>query len=115
MKRIAILLALVPAACNVTAAEAPACATNPEIIGACFNVRGRLSFWNGAPSACIWPIGTKRMQGVHDDELPGQIRSRMATFDTELWGDFQVCPFTRERPGHMQFVCVESWRNITVR
>jgi hypothetical protein len=25
-----------------------------------------------------------------------------------VWGDFQVCPFTPERKGTMQMVCVES-------
>jgi hypothetical protein len=95
--------------------QAPACKAKPDIVAACFTVHGRLSFWNGAPSARIWPVGTHRLLGIHNDELPQALRDRIAFPDTEMWGDFQVCPFTRERPGHMQFVCVESWQNLEVR
>ena len=27
---------------------------------------------------------------------------------TEIYGDFNVCPFTKQKPGHMQMVCIES-------
>jgi hypothetical protein len=105
------LLAWLP--CPVAAEYA--CAASPEIVGACFDVRGRLSFWNGAPSARIWPNGTSRLLGIHHDELPPALASRMTSFDTEAWGTFQVCPFTPRRAGHMQFVCIESWRDMSLR
>ena len=92
-----------------------ACAGRPEIVAPCFELRGRLSFYNGAPSARIWRIGTTRMLGVHHDELPAALASQLRGFDTEAWGVFTVCPLSRERPGHMQFVCVEDWRDITLR
>ncbi len=44
------------------------------------------------------------MLGIHNDILPQDIRERIADMDTEMWGDFKVCPFTREQPRHMQFV-----------
>jgi hypothetical protein len=34
------------------------------------------------------------------------------SWDVEAWGDFEVCPFARERPGEMQMVCVESAKNV---
>src|SRR5262245_26504221 len=92
-----------------------ACSENPEIVGSCFDVHGRLSFWNGTPSARIWRVGTSRMLGIHRDELPVELASRISSFDTEAWGDFRVCPFTKERPGHMQMVCIESWCNVAFR
>ena len=110
-----MLLALIVAASRITASAQPVCADSAEIVGACFEVRGRLSFWNGTPTARIWPVGTKRVLGIHNDVLPQEIRSLMTTFDTELWGSFTVCPFTREQAGKMQLVCVESWRNVAVR
>jgi hypothetical protein len=96
-----------------------ACASRSDIVGPCVEVRGRLSFWNGAPSARIWPVGTKRMLGVHSDELPPTLEVQMERyeprhrFDTEVWANFTVCPFTGSRPGRMQFVCIESWRNLS--
>ena len=92
-----------------------ACAARPEIVAPCFDVRGRLSFWNGTPSARIWRIGTTRMLGVHNDELPPGLASRRSSFDSELWGTFTVCPLTNRSAGHMQYVCIESWRDISVR
>jgi len=94
-----------------------ACAANPELVAPCFAVHGRLSFWNGAPSARIWRVGTTRMLGIHADVLPPGL-APLATgtgFDTEIWGTFSVCPFTLRKPGHMQFVCIESWRDLAVR
>lgn len=85
-----------------------ACKTDPDIIGACFTSRGRLSVWNGAPSLRIWRVGTKRILGVEDDHpLPENLAKQM-DFGVEAWGDFELCPFTREHPGVMQMVCVES-------
>ena len=103
---------------SVAAFAAPySCAARPEIVAPCFDVRGRLSFWNGAPSARIWRVGTSRILGVHNDELPPALASRVNGFgfDTELWGTFTVCPLSKQRAGHMQFVCVEAWNDIAIR
>jgi hypothetical protein len=37
------------------------------------------------------------------------------SFETDLFGDFTVCPFTAEKPGEMEMVCVESGTNLEVR
>jgi hypothetical protein len=101
------------------AREQYACASRPDLIGPCFTLRGRLSFWNGTPSARIWPVRTKRLIGVHDDVLPTALESEIAgvdwhnRFDTEVWADFTLCPFTQYQKGRMQFVCIEAWRNTT--
>jgi hypothetical protein len=92
-----------------------ACAANPDIVASCFAVRGRLSFWNGAPSARLWPVGTTRLLGIHNDVLPPNFTSMARDFDTEIWGAFEVCPFTPRKSGSMQFVCIESWRDISIR
>jgi len=81
-----------------------ACATKPDLVGPCHEVRGRLYFWNGAPSARIWRVGTTRMLGIHYDELPPDLASRITGFDTEAWGLFNVCSFTKQRRRRMQSV-----------
>jgi hypothetical protein len=97
------------------------CASRPDIAGRCFALRGRLSFWNGAPSARIWPLGTNRLIGVQFDVLPPTLDAEMTrfdpqrSFDTEVWANFTLCPFTRYRKGRMQFVCIEAWRNAAFR
>ncbi len=88
-----------------------ACKTDPDIIDACFMVHGRLSAWNGTPTMRIWRVGTKRILGVRDDPLPKNLESEM-NWGVEAWGDFEVCPFTKERPGVMQTVCIESAEHV---
>ena len=99
---------------NSAAADDYVCAARPDIVGPCFTVRGRLSFWNGAPSARLWPVGTARLLGIHNDVLPPNLASLAGDFDAEIWGTFEACPFTRRKAGSMQFVCVESSRDISI-
>jgi hypothetical protein len=88
-----------------------ACKTDPDIIGACFTIHGRLSAWNGTPTLRIWRVGTKRILGTRDDPLPENLQKHM-DWGVEAWGDFEVCPYTKEQPGVMQTVCVESATNV---
>ena len=61
-------------------------------------------------------MGTKRLLGVLPPEqeiLPSCLRGKLG-FGTRIYGDYTVCPFTRERPGEMRMVCVEEARNLIV-
>src|SRR5512142_1541628 len=93
-----------------------ACREQPEVKPPCYVVRGRLSLWNGTPTARIWIVGTKRILGVSDghavpglERLPAAVRERL-TWDYDVFGDYEFCPFTRERPGVMRLGCVQSAR-----
>lgn len=97
------------------------CRAQPRLVGRCFTVRGRLSLYNGAPTVRLWKAGTRRMLGVSGSyaeegysSIPAEIE-RQLNWETELWGDFEVCPFTRERAGHMRMVCIESGKNLVAR
>jgi hypothetical protein len=98
------------------------CRQHPQIVGACFTFRGRMSSWNGAPSVRIWRVGTKRILGVSEQRfrldgycnLPRDLAGKLS-WDTDLFGEFTVCPFTQEKPGAMRMVCVESGANLEVR
>jgi hypothetical protein len=81
-----------------------------------------MSFYNGAPSVRIWRVGTTRMLGVSEQRfavagycnLPAAILQKLA-WDADLFADFVVCPFTRDEPGEMQFVCVDSAMRMMVQ
>ena len=91
------------------------CKSDPDIVDACFTVRGRASVWNGSPSLRIWRVGTKRILGDHEDwALPEDLAAHM-DWGVEAWGDFEVCPFAHEKPGEMQMVCIESAKNVVYR
>jgi hypothetical protein len=102
----------VPRFGKVIAEAAQACKTDPDIIGACFRIHGRLSAWNGSPTMRIWRVGTKRILGVHDDDPLPENLAREMDWGVEAWGDFEVCPYTTEKPGAMQTVCVESAEHV---
>jgi hypothetical protein len=90
------------------------CASDPDLVGACFSVHGKLSYWNGAPATRISVIGTKRVLGVPDEIVPESMASQVSD-SVQAIGDFRVCSMTKQRPGHMQMVCIDSAENVTYR
>jgi hypothetical protein len=98
------------------------CAKQPSLVGPCFDVHGRLTLYNGNPSARIWKVGTNRLIGVSQSrcqkpecpQMPKELENKLS-WDRVIFGDFLVCPFTESKPGHMQFVCIEFAKNLVVR
>lgn len=84
----------------------------------CFTIHGRISIWNGSPSLRIWRIGTDRILGVLDSEneiIPDNLAKQLDGIGTEVFGDFEVCPFTKSRPGEMQMVCVQTASHLVTK
>ena len=116
------LVLVIPALADEPTPCGKPCRMHPQLSGACFTVRGRMDFWNGTPSVRIWRVGTKRILGVSEGafrlegfcNLPPGILAKL-DWETSLFADFTVCPFTDNKPGEMQFVCVESAKNASVR
>jgi hypothetical protein len=98
------------------------CREHPQLIGKCFNVRGRLSVYNGAPAVRLWRIGTRRVLGISEQRfslpeyrnLPEDLTKQL-NGENELVADFLVCPFTRAKPREMQLVCIESAKDVVVK
>lgn len=79
----------------------------------CYWITGRMMASNGGTPVKIWPRNTKRLLGVvNDEELPTEIRQLQLSFDRSIWGEFWVCPTTKERKGWMRFVKVTKGRNL---
>src|SRR5262245_14597876 len=101
-------------------AEVPTCTHNAQLVGQCFTVRGRLTV-HANMRPYLWPIGTHRLLGIASPEgaiiMPTEIERIFASppFDRQLFADFEVCPFTRPRPGAMQMVCIAAARNLKIR
>ena len=98
------------------------CVGNPHLAAECFTIHGTLRPYNGNPTLRIWRVGTKRLLGVLCDEdpiIPANLRSVLSEGSNASWnrdfsGDYEVCPFTPEKAGWMQFVCVEKGTNLVV-
>jgi hypothetical protein len=126
LTRIATSLVLI--LCGSVSAMSPSafapksCSQNPQLIGKCFNVRGRLSVYNGNPAVRLWRIGTKRVLGVSDQRfslpdyrnLPEDLKKQL-NGENLVIGDFLVCPFTPAKPREMQLVCIDSAKNVSVK
>jgi hypothetical protein len=86
-------------------------------------VHGRLSNSNGTPAVRLWKAGTHRLLGVIDPDaqdeygnLPVKIKKLLEEdWQTEVWGDYVACPFTREQPKEMQMICIDSAKNLVSR
>ena len=107
---------------KVARSPSQGCQSDPDLVGACFTVHGRLSAWNGNPAFRIWGVGTKRYFGITERPFPPpenvvipQSLDGKLDWDVEAYGDFLLCPFTVEKPGHMQMVCVESASLVTFK
>jgi hypothetical protein len=74
-----------------------ACSSDPNIVGACYKIHGRISAYNGTPTLRIWRIGTDRILGVEDDISVPEPLSRQLGWDVDVYADFELCPFTHER------------------
>lgn len=93
------------------------CKTNPALVGECFSVRGRVSVYNGTPAVRIAPVDSKRLLGVIPSEneiMPSKLKEQLSS-DQDVYADLLVCPFSKQTPKQMQFVCIESAENIKVR
>jgi hypothetical protein len=125
IKQLPILLLLIT--CTVlahpTAFQASrSCRQHPQLVGKCFHLRGRLSVYNGAPALRLWRVGTQRMLGISEQRfavtgyrnIPDYLEKEINQ-DVDIFGDFEVCPFTRSQPREMQLVCIESGKNLVVR
>jgi hypothetical protein len=111
-----------PAQSLLRAAPDRPCRQHPQLSGPCFTIRGRMRLANGNPSIRIWRVGTKRILGVSDGRfkmdgyanVPPAVAGRLS-WDTQLFGDFVVCPFTGDEPDVMRLICVDSASNLKVR
>ena len=122
--RIVIMLMAVTAAIGNPGRRERDCRGNPKVIAGCFSIHGRAFASNGTPDLRIWRIGTRRILGVTATSMPDDAEEPIAPENllralggTEhfVFGDFEVCPFTAEREGEMQMVCVQKANHLVLK
>ena len=100
----------------------------PENASACYWTHGRLVYANGMPAFRLWKIGTKRLLGIYsgpaadrlsldneDPQMPANLERIFNPPETQVFGDFEVCPLEPVRDGAMQAACIESAKNLVVK
>ncbi|MGO9785785.1 MAG: hypothetical protein ACLPL5_03145 [Stellaceae bacterium] len=125
--RLALGLILLGGLTATASADDVGCATNPHVVDTCFIVHGRLTFYANM-RLYLWPVGTHRMLGIEyppevneeDLPLPANIEKAISTptdsgVSVDVFGDFRVCPFTRDHPGKLRYVCIDRASHLVVR
>ena len=104
MKAIFLLIFFALATMPMQGQERRLCKGNADLVGPCFKVHGRIYIANGAPAIRIW------VAPPEDENIPADLDQMIKANSpfTRSYGDFEVCPFTREKPKVMQMVCLES-------
>jgi len=109
-RAICIALVLLTTTAQAASARGGNCRDDPDLVGPCFQLHGKLFVANGTPSARILRLGTKRILGVSEfykGYMPEALE-RQLTWDDIVYGDYVLCPFSHEEPGKMQQVCIQS-------
>jgi hypothetical protein len=120
MRPLSLVLFAVFIPISLTGQSGRLCKGNPRVVGQCFKIHGRVRVVNGAGTV-IWRIGTDRLLEVEDEELvPDNFSKAMykkggVVYGRDVFGDFEMCPFTQGKEGEMQMVCVESASHLVVR
>jgi hypothetical protein len=107
--------------CSAKAADAEGiCAHDSRVVEPCYNVHGRLAFYMNM-RAYLGVPETKRRLGIVFSSVPldspyiwPSIIDKTLTPDNEIWADYRVCPFTPQKPGVMQMVCIDAVSNMHV-
>jgi hypothetical protein len=119
MKIVYTLLLAVLLAAPLQSQQGQRCEGNPNVVDQCFKVHGRVRVVNGT-GMVIWRVGTGRLLGVEDGEnIPENLSKAVFKYDdqwgSDVYGDFEVCPLTKSKPGEMQMVCVESASHLVIK
>jgi len=95
------------------------CSADKRIVNPCYDVYGKLTV-HANMRVYLWPVGTKRLIAISyrkdspepNPPLPSNIHLNHL-LENDLFGNFNICPFTKEKAGKMQVVCINSVSNLS--
>jgi hypothetical protein len=111
---------------GAAAAEAgTTCRTSHNLVGACFTVHGRL-FEAAVPrhiliaandGGAIFDILDRQALADTAEALPAAVHALFVTAPamTDIYGDYDVCPFEKDTAGIMRAVCIQSASHLIAR
>jgi hypothetical protein len=77
--------------------------------------RVRLSDATTYAKPILGVTASKTADDADDPITPPKLLRALGASEHFVFGDFEVCPFTPERPGAMQMVCVERADNLVIK
>lgn len=127
MKRLSFTLMLLLALSLAVQAKAQAndetCPRGSTPVDPCYKVEGTIFGANGNPTFRIHPAHSKRILGVRNaqdsgkPDMPDSLLTLLQKTDPgagwkKYTGAFEVCPLTKQRPGHMEMVCIVRFGQV---
>jgi hypothetical protein len=101
------------------------CKTSHNLVGACFTVHGRLFEAKNRPRIRIDGTGARQIFGILDRQslaespelIPATVNAlRMAApAATDIYGDYEICPFEKDTTGSLRAVCIQSASHLIAR
>ncbi len=82
--------------------------------GECITVHARYTVYRGDGMEVLWPVGTHRLLWAEGgtEKLDSLLENHWD--DSVVFGDFVVCPRSKDIAGEMRHVCVREMRNLKV-
>jgi hypothetical protein len=121
MKVLSLMIFAAVTVASLHSQQGRSCKSSPNVVSECFKIHGRVRVVNGAGTV-IWRIGTDRLLEVEDEELiPDNLSEALYkhgdVYGRDVFGDFEVCPFTRASQGRCGWYALNqpatSWSETT--
>ena len=80
--------------------------------GECFRIHARYAVYTGDGMEVLWPVGTHRLlwAAYGTDPLDTLLNGHLD--NSYIFGDFLVCPLSKEIPGEMRHVCIKQMEHL---
>jgi hypothetical protein len=111
MKSVLLFIACI---CGIAASAFASDSCVQTNYGRCFNVHARYAVYTGDGMETLWPVGTHRLYwaAFGTNSLDELIQGRLD--DVYIFGDFVVCPLSKEITGEMLHVCIQHSEHLKV-
>src|SRR5437899_3871449 len=106
------VLSVLACICGITSAAFASDSCVQTNCGQCFSIHARFAVYTGDGMEVLWPVGTHRLLWAESgtDQLNALLGNHLD--DSFIFGDFVVCPLTKEIAGEMRHVCIQHARNL---
>jgi hypothetical protein len=81
------------------------CKDDPDVAGACYSTRARLSLDGPGPDLLLWPVGAVHYMEAEQAMIPSNLRLVISQ-GARIYATVTICPLMREHRGPRPYVCV---------
>jgi hypothetical protein len=83
------------------------CQSDPDLAGACYRMRGRVSVADGSGGMRVWQVGTPKVMDLAEGMLPDELAEQV-TPAMRVYANMLVCPVRGNGLKAPATVCIES-------